>query len=875
MKDKKQTPPKFFLSFFRWFCHPDMSDYIEGDLMEVYDRNLKKLGKRKADWKFIFDVLLLFRPGIIKPRQENHNLNSNNMFKSYFKIGWRTLIRNKEYALMNIAGLALSITCCLFIFTLVKHHLGFDNFHENKDRIYRIVTEMHSENEHYSTGVPTPLGALVRDNQTFSEKTARIFIHPNALITLTDKEEKTKYKEPEGVTFAEPEFFEIFNFPLIKGSIESSMNTVNAAVISEGLALKYFGDKNPIGETILMENDLELSITGILKDIPDNTGFRSEIIVSFPTFEAFMPWLASDDFWAGISGNLQTFVLLNPSTSTYEAEEALTYYAQEYPMNKQTKSVYQLQALNDIHFIDRFGGGVIDKNHLWILSAIGIFLLLTACVNFINLATAQALRRAKEVGVRKTMGGQRWQLFWQFMVETGIITAISIIIAIVAAYTLLPSLNNLYDINLRLDLFSNTSLILFIVVLGLVITFLAGFYPGYLLGVFQPITAFRQKLSQQHIGGFNLRRSLIVTQFVISQVLIISLIVVINQMRFTKNADLGFDKEAIVMVKAGDNAASKMEAVKNEINRLPGVQQISLCNNAPASSDNWETDILWGSSQEKMDFLINMKLVDENYVSTFNLDIIYGRNLVASDTVMEILANETLLKQLRIINPEDALGTQIAVNSGNMKGQIVGVVKDFHDKSFHEAISPIVLASASRHYSSFAIKMDPRDYQNTLEAINATWQENYQDQVFEYAFLDDRIEKFYETENMMLSGIQLFSLITLSISCLGLYGLISFMVAQKTKEVGIRKVMGSGVTHIIWLFGKEFARLVLIGFVIASPIGWWFMQNWLREFEFRIQIDVWTFVIAGVGTLLIAAITIGYQVLRVAYLNPVLSLKAE
>lgn len=875
MKNKKQTPPKFFLNFFRWFCHPDMSDYIEGDLMEVYDRNLKKQGKRKADWKFIFDVVLLIRPGIIKPRKVYYNLSSNSMYKSYFKIGWRTLFRNKEYALMNIAGLALSITCCLLIFTLVKHHLSFDNFHENNEQIYRIVTEMHSENEHYSTGVPTPLGALVRDNQTFSEKTARIYIHPNALITLSGQEEKIKYKEPDGVTFAEPEFFEIFNFPLFQGSIISSMNTVNAAVISERLAVKYFGDKNPIGESIFLENEMELSITGILKDIPNKTDFRSEIIISFPTFEAFMPWLASDDFWAGISANLQTYVLLNPNTSTYEAEESLLYYAQAYPMNDQTKSIYHLQALSDIHFIDRFGGGVIDKNHFLLLSVIGIFLLLTACVNFINLATAQALRRAKEVGVRKTMGGQRWQLFWQFMVETGIITTISLFIAVIAAYILLPSLNDLYETNLQIDLFSDASLILFIAGLGLVITFLAGFYPGYLLGGFQPITAFRHKLSQQHIGGFNLRRTLIVTQFVISQVLIISLIVVINQMRFTKNSNMGFDKEALVMVQAGDYAASRMEAVKNELHRLPGVEQVSLCDNAPASTDNWETDFLWGSSQEKTDFLINMKSVDANYVSTFSLEIIAGRNLIASDTVMEFLVNETLLKQIGITNPEDALGSPIAINSGNMKGQIVGVVKDFHDKSFHEGISPTVLASARRQYSSFAIKMDPREIQNTLEEIRATWQENYQDQVYEYAFLDDRIEKFYETENLMLSGIQLFSLIALSISCLGLYGLISFMVSQKTKEVGIRKVMGSGVYHIIWLFGKEFVRLIGIGFVIASPIGWWFMQSWLQDFQFSIQIDVWTFAIAGIGSLFIAAVTVSYQVLRVAFVNPVLSLKAE
>lgn len=875
MKNEQPRPPKIFLNFFRWFCHPDMAAYIEGDLIELYHRNLKAMGKSKADRKFVVEVLLLFRPGIIKPKKVHQNLNSYSMYKSYFKLGWRTLIRNKEYAMMNIAGLALSITCCLLIFILIKHHLGFDDFHRNKDRIYRIVTEMQSENASYSTGVPTPLGALVRENQTFSEKTARIFIHPNALITLSGETESARFKEPEGVTFAEPEFFDIFHFPLLEGSFEKSQISGNSAVITERLAKKYFGQKNPIGEPIRLENDLEFSISGILKDIPENTDFRSEIIVSFSSFKSFMPWLASDDFWAGISGNLQSYILLNSHTSTYEAVEALEYYAEQYPINKNTKSIYHLQPLSDVHFINRYGGGLIDKSHLWILSAIGLFLLLTACVNFINLATAQALKRAKEVGVRKTMGGMPGQLFRQFMVETGIITVISIFIAIIAAYLLLPVLNNLFDIKLQLDFFTDLYLILFIIILGIVITLLSGFYPGILLGGFKPVAVFRQRLSQQHVDGFNMRRTLIVSQFVISQVLVISLIVVMNQMRFAKNADLGFEKEAIVLVKSEDRDVSRKQAVKNEFNRIPGVAQVSLCDEAPASDNGWKTDIAWGKSQEKMDFLTGVKLIDQDYVPTFSLEMVAGRNLQSSDTVGEIIVNETLLKHIGLTDPEDALGSRLSFNAGQMKGLVVGVIRDFHDKSFHEAINPTILTTDSRQYSTFAIKMDPRNIKSSLKQIEATWQENYQDQVFEYAFFDERIEKFYETENRMLSGIQLFSFIALSICCLGLYGLISFMVTQKTKEVGIRKVMGGGVAHIVWLFGQEFVRLFIIGFVIASPIGWWLMQHWLQEFEFRIRIDLWTFVIAGIGSLIIAAATVGYKVLRVAYVNPVLSLKAE
>ncbi len=874
MKNKKPIPPKFFLRFFRLFCHPDMSDYIEGDLLEVYDRNLKKLGKRKADRKYILDVLLLFRPGIIKPRKVYQNLNSYSMYKSYFKIGWRTLLRNKEYSLINIAGLALSITCCILIFALVKHHTGFDNFHPDEDRIYRIVTEQHRESVSFVNSVPSPLGEVFRENHTFGEKVARMFHESDAVITYEKGGELIKIKEPDGFAFTESAFFEIFNFPLSKGNMVTALSEPNTAILTERLAQKYFGEQNPIGQIISFDNTIPFTVTGILANFPPNTDIKPEIFVSYVTLKDFNSWLASDNAWGGISSGMYCYTLLQPHVSPTQVEETLQPYVKQHRPQSKNVHHYKLQPLSDIHFNGKYGGAI-EKSDLWILSAIGIFLLITACVNFVNLASAQALKRSKEVGVRKVLGSFRAQLFWQFIFETAIITSVSIGIALVTSYFLVPSVNSFFNTQIPLNFGADLTFIGFVFSLSILITLLAGWYPAIILTGFKPVAALKGKLSQQQLGGFNTRRSLIITQFAISQVLIIGLVVVMNQMRFSRQSELGFDKDSIVMVKLGRDSLNTMNTLKNEFLRLPGVEKVSICYDAPASSNSWNNSIRFESETEEVNFLTNMKLADADYISTFDLELLAGRNLLPSDTVREVVVNEALLQKLGFELYEDALGRTIYANGGSMKGSIVGVVQNFHDKSFHEEISAALITTASNMYANFAIKINGNTTIYTLSEIEKLWEEQYPNQLFEYAFLDESIAMFYEAEETILQGIQIFSFIAIFIGCLGLYGLVSFMVTQKTKEVGIRKVMGGGVAHIVWIFGQEFVRLILIAFLIASPIGWWFMQNWLQEFEFRIQMDIWTFAIAGAGSLLIAAATIGYQVLRVAYVNPVLSLKTE
>jgi predicted permease len=876
MKRYTEQPPWLFLKFFRWFCHPRMLDYIEGDLLEVYKVRSAKLGKRKADLKFMMDVLLLFRPGIIKPTTINRNLYNPVMIRNYLKIGYRNIAKNKGYSFINVTGLALSITCAIFIFSFVKYNLSFDNFHENPDRIYRIVTELHRDVIAYRSSVPSPLGAFFRNDHSYGEKIARVYTEHNALITLRNGNAITKFEEAEGIAFSEEEFFDIFNFPLLQGNKDDVLAEPNTAVITERIAKKYFGDKDAIGETFWFQNKFPFTVTGILKDLPSNTDIKPEIFVSYSTLKAYDPWVASDtDGWGGILNDMKCYTRLRPNTSIAKVEEELSAYVKIYRPTSKNVHHYKLQPLADIHFNSNYGGAM-AKSNLMIVFVIGLFLIVTACVNFVNLATAQALKRSKEVGVRKVLGSLKTQLFWQFIFETGIITFAGIVIAAMLSYTIFPFVNQFFGTQIPINIFSDSSLILFIVGLGIVVTFFAGSYPGLVLAGFQPVAALKGKLSRQAIGGFNTRRTLIVVQFAISQVLIIGMVVITNQMRYTQQSDLGFDKDAIVLVAMANGTTSEQaKTMKTEMQRIPGVEELSLCFTAPSAEDDWGNSIRFENSSEEVNFRTSIKSADADYIPTFDLKLVAGRNIQPSDTVREMIINEAMVRKLELKSAEDALGKMITANGGSMVAPIVGVVKDFHDKSFHEEISPVLITTYSKGYSNYAIKLNLAEAKSTIAAVEKLWLQQHPDQIFKYQFVDESIARFYESEKITLKLIQIFSFIAIIIGCLGLYGLVSFMVSQKTKEIGIRKVLGGTAAHIAWIFGQEFTRLIVVAFLIAAPIGWWFMNDWLQAFKFHTTIGLSTFMLAIGCSLVVAAVTVCYQVIRTAFANPVKSLRIE
>ena len=796
------------------------------------------------------------------------------MLKNYLKIAFRNLKKHKSYAVINILGLTLGLTCGILIFKLVTHHLSYDNFHNNTERIYRFVTEEHRDIIDYESAVPNPFGKAFREDYTFGEKVARLATFEDELITVTDKDDKQKYKET--IAFVETDFFDIFNFPLLRGDFQKTLNSPKTAIITEKIAKKYFKDADPIGKTFKLNNKTEFRVGGVLKNFPRNTDFKTEIYLSYLSLGDFSNWYASDDSWGGLSSAMQCYTRLNPGTDPTEIEKLLPTYVKKYRPESKNVHVYKMQPLADIHFNALYGGPMQYRN-IYALSFIGLLIIVTACVNFINLATAQALNRSREVGIRKVLGSLRKQLFWQFIMETAIITAIATLAAIELSIIFLPYVNDWFRSELTLNFFTDWQLMTFIPVLAVFVTFLAGSYPGLILAGFRPVQALKGKISQHQIGGFNIRRVLIITQLAIAQVLIIGVIVIYNQMSFIKHADLGYDKDAILLMALGSASSSpETKTLKNKFSQIPGVEKMSICFASPASvNNNWGTSVHFEGRGEAEDFSISYKGADENYLSTFNLELVVGRNLHRADTVREFLVNETTVKKLRLSSPEEILGKNIAINGGTSSGPVVGVVKDFHNQSFHEDIGAICISTDARNYELFAFKINPKNISSTVKSLESAFSAIYPEQICEYQFLDQGIAEFYQNEETMLKLIQAFSFIAIFIGCLGLYGLVSFMALQKNKEIGIRKVLGGTIQHILWLFGKEFSRLILIAFLIAAPFAWWMMNGWLQDFKFRVEIGVWVFGLAILISFGIATFTIAYKAIRAALVNPVEVLKNE
>ncbi|MEO5594913.1 MAG: ABC transporter permease [Chitinophagaceae bacterium] len=795
------------------------------------------------------------------------------MLKNYFKIAWRNLKRNRAYAAINIIGLSLGIACAILIFTLVSFHLSFDGFHKNKERIYRVVTEIHDEQTGHTPGIPAPFTKAFRNDYTFAEKTARAITFWR-IISIPA--ENKKFEEDNGFVCVEPAFFGIFDFPLVEGDIKTALNEPNTAIVTQKIAKKYFGNTGAMGKVIRIDNKTDFKITGILKDLPLNTDRKQEIYVSDLNLKDFSPWMARPDSWGGINSETHCFVLLKPGVKAADLEKVFPAFKKKYYANDPINSfVFKIQPLADVHFNPDYNGYT-DKKYLWALSLVGIFLIITACVNFVNLATAQALNRAKEVGIRKVLGSMRAQLFWQFIAETSLITFFSVLLAYGLANLGLPFVNDLFKTSLSINPFLNTELLVYTLIITLSVIFLSGSYPGLVLSGFQPIAALKGKLSQKSIGGFSLRRVLVVTQFAISQMLIIGTIVIAGQMRFSKTFDIGFQKDGIVMlpVPANDSSAlANMNLLKNKLTGIAGISNVSLCMQAPASGSNNSTDFVYDNRPKAELWEINTKPADDKYLQTFNLKLVAGRNLYPSDTLREFIVNESVVRKLGLASPQDILNKYVKVD--NDKAIVVGVVKDFNNMSFRSDISPIALFSNYQRYHNCAVSINMANIKTTMATIEKTWNNIYPDFIFKSEFLDERISRFYELDDTMLKLIEAFAGIAIFIGCLGLYGLVSFMAVRKTKEIGVRKVLGATIQNIIWIFGKEFLRLLVIAFLIAAPLAWWAMHVYLQEFKYRIPIGAGIFALAIVSTMLVAAVTVSYRSVAAALANPVKSLRSE
>ncbi|WP_245645557.1 ABC transporter permease [Niabella ginsenosidivorans] len=776
---------------------------------------------------------------------------------------------------INTVGLAVGIAACLLVFLLIQYETGFDNFHKNKERIYRVVAANKTpEGMSYSQGSALPVAEALRADYPQLEQVARIYARNDQQITIiNDKAHTPQKKFKEQVFYAEPEFFSIFNFPFLAGDPKTALAEINTVVLTRQIAEKYFGNWHTAIGNLIKYNDNIFKVTGILQNTPVNTDFPLQVVFSFKSSvqeDISKDWIAQD-------GSLNTFVVLPENMPAEQLESDLKALVKKYTPAEYANQGYILQPLHNIHYERAFGtfsGKTFSKELITALSLISLFLLIIACINFINLATAQAVNRSKEVGIRKVLGSSKMQLIIQFLSETFLITLASVIIAVGVAFIALPLLNHLLQTSVKIQF--GYSLMVFLCSLIMGVTLLSGFYPAIVLSGFNPIAVLKNKFTGKTAGGFSMRKALVVFQFAIAQILIIGTLVVVHQMNFFQNADVGFDKEAIITVPtANDTARSKLDALKMQLQQQTGIKDLSLSGFSPMDQAGWDDDFIFDNAAKKAGFKADLKWADANYFTTYNIAFIAGRPYNPADTVNGFVVNEMMAKKLGFTNPEGIIGKKISFWDGKINAPVVGVVKDFNGYSLKEEMKPIVLSSNSMFFRLFNIKIQPQQMKQTLAAIERLWNKTYPDFIYEYQFLDEKIAGFYRQEHQLSQLFKIFAGIAIFISCLGLYGFVSFMAVQRTKEVGIRKVLGASAGSILYLFSKEFTLLIGIAFLIASPIAYYLMHRWLQNFAYRVHLGMGLFLLTILIAEVIAWLTVGYQAIKASVANPVKSLRME
>jgi len=783
------------------------------------------------------------------------------MIRSYITIALRNIKRNWSYAFLNIFGLTLGIASCLVIFLIVRNELNYDNY-KKADRIYRVTLNAIDFNSNVSLAiVPT-----IRVDFPELEQVTQVMYNNDVMVKVNN----TRFRDKD-FAFVDSSFPKIFDLKWIKGDPKTSLSEPNAIVLNETLAKKYFGDKDPMGQVINVENQLNVKVTGVIKDLPGNRSVPLQMLCSLETIKSR---LNLREFW-NIGGGFFTFILLPPNYPISKVQSKIpAFLKKNWGLNPKEVRL-PLQPLNAIHFDQRYINNVItptSKATYYGLFGVALLIIITACINFINLATAQAIKRSKEVGVRKVLGANRRQLIKQFLGETTIMVLFAVILGVFIAFLFLSNAAVWLNINIDAGQLSQPIVVLWIVCLTIAVILIAGLYPSFVQSAFQPVDSLKRQ-SAKSVHGFSLRKGLVVAQFAISQVLIVGTLIVARQMNYFENQDLGFNKEAIVSFYVPD--MKKNAALQHYMANDPGVAQFTFSSGAPTYNNNF-ANLSAPQFGITKDDVTEVKFVDENFIDMFGLKMLAGQKITKrdpKDTTQSFVVNETLIQKMGITDPAKAIGQRINING--RPSTIIGVIRDFQSESKHKKRRACALQYQPDRFFMTSIKIQPSAINKTIQHLNRWWSTLYPDNLLNYKFLDDNIASFYTQEQKVYTAFQLFSSIAIIIGCLGLYGLIAFAASQRTKEIGIRKVLGAPIMNIIGLFSKEFILLITIAFIIAAPLGYYMMHNWLENYAYHISIGPDTFIVAVITSILIAAATIAYQTIKAATANPVKSLRSE
>lgn len=884
MSSPLHTPPKLAERFLLLFLRDELAEEVLGDLDEKFYSELLKKSPFKAKFNYWYQVFNYARPFAIQKKQTQTSIHFD-MFQNYFKIAWRNLYKQKMFSFIKIGGFALGIAACLLIALFIKDELSYDKQYQDVDQIYRVVSAFNNDGElEKDVWFQAPFADVLLQDFPEIEQSGRInmvrlFGAGENELRISDQLRST---HEQGFVYVDQDILDIFRLPMVYGVRDKALSQPNSIVFTKSKADKYFPNENPIGKTVYVSNvsDDPLIIGGVIEDLPENSHFKFDFLI---TMEGREFWPGEQTFWR--ANNYHTYIKVREGTDPVELSEKLKSIMDTYlrPAYEETGRVgfeedmknawFELQPVSDIHLHSSgIGDGLShgDIRFVWMFGGIAAFILIIACINFINLSTAKSANRAVEVGLRKTVGSYKGNLISQFLTESFVYCLAAFVVGLLLAQTLLPYFNVLADKSLVIP-WTDWWLLPTIALSTIIVGIIAGIYPSFYLSSFKPVDVLKGSISSGSKSA-GLRSTLVVFQFTTSIVLIIGTLIIYRQSDFILNKQLGFDKEQVLVIEGAQTMGADAQTFKQELLSLSNVSSVSISDYLPVSETKRNGNGFWkaGKVEEESPVYGQFWRIDHDYVPTMGIEIAAGRNFsieMATDS-QAVIINETLAKELGL---EDPIGKEIT-NSGYI-WTVIGVVQDFHFESLREDISGICMAIGSNQ-GTLAVRVSSEEMASIIPVITNLWNQFSPNQSIRYSFLDQRFAVMYNDVLRMGLILTSFAVFAILVACLGLFALSAFMVEQRSKEISIRLVLGASLTSIFNLLTFNFLRLVFISLAISIPIAWYVMEKWLSDFEYKVGIGWDIFLIAGVGTALVAALTISYQSVKAAFMNPVDSLKS-
>jgi putative ABC transport system permease protein len=874
------SPPKWADRFLEWYCNPRLLEEIQGDAHELYFRTSKSSSRRIANIQYIWNVLRFFKWSNIK-RSRSQPSSNFMMYSNYFAVFKRGFLKQKGYSFLNVFGLAIGIACFLLISLYMRNEYSFDRMHSKSDRIYRIHEILQSNGVgERSASQPFPVAnALVNDYGSRIEKAVRFFNYQAPTLAMATIDNKKVFNESR-VFCTDSSFFDVFDFPLIEGNPKTALSAPQTVVLTESMAKKYFDDGKAVGQYLKFQGNINLLVTGIMRDVPLNTHFQFDCLISFRTLDQVYDPRAPQR-WHWHWNPCWTYLLLRDAQDAPYLQAAMPDFVKKYfPEFLRNDVTMELFPMTDIHLKSNMDYEIQPNSSLttmYVFGSISIFVLLIACINFINLSTARATKRAKEVGMRKTLGSQRMQLVFQFLFESVLVSTLSVVIAIVAVLAVLPFFNVFAEIDVPRSVLQEPFYIGLLTALALVVGIVAGIYPAFVLSAFRPITAL--KASPNHANGSLLRQALVVVQFALSIILLVGTGVAMDQLAMLQRNDTGFTRENVILIPVTRSpVAQNYEALKTEFLRDKNAISVTAM------------EEVLGAKHQVGDYLFEgladshpypRLVVRHDFTKTFEIPVVAGRDFsedVKTDDSLALVVNETFVRQMGWKSNEDAIGKKFGHDASH---RIIGVVKDFNFTSRHQAIRPLVLElntgprSFDVRIKYMAVRVSGDDLPGTIDWLSEQWKAMIPGWPFEYFFLENDLEKLYKAEQKMSKITVIFSGLSILVACLGLFGLSTYMAEQRKKEMSIRKVLGSSRSQIFLLFSKDFFGMIVISNIVAFPLAYLLLKQWLGSFAYQVNINFALFIVSGLIAIGIAFLTISYQAMTAAKTNPAEVLKGE